>query len=167
MHLLLDPLPAARDRPGLSLSRLVIGIGNPDRGDDAAGRLVARRLRGRLAEDVAILELRGEATELLAALEGPTSVVLVDACVSGVPPGTVRRFDAGAGPLPAGAFGLSSHGLGPAEAIELARALGQLPPRCLVYAIEGASFEIGAPLSDRVAAALAAVADRIAADLSS
>ena len=57
-------------------------------------------------------------------------------------------------PLPRGALGMSTHGFGLAEALELARALGQLPRRCIVYAIEGASFETGAPLSPEVAAAV-------------
>ena len=127
--------------------------------------MVARLLRGRLPADVAVVELSGEATELLAGLEGAAAAMLVDAAASGAPPGTVRRFDVAAGPLPAGSFTLSSHGFGLVEAVELARALGQLPPRCIVYAIEGASFETGAPLSAAVAAALPEVADRIAAEL--
>ena len=115
--------------------------------------------------DIAVVELSGEATELLASLEGAAVATLVDAAASGAPPGTVRRFDVTAGPLPAASFTLSSHGLGLVEAVELARALGQLPPRCIVYAIEGASFETGAPLSAAVAAAVPELADRIAAEL--
>ena len=44
---------------------------------------------------------------------------------------------------------------------ELARVLGQLPQHCIVYAIEGADFRLGAPLSPPVAAAVR----RVAADL--
>ena len=43
LHLLRDALPEAR--AGAGMSTLVIGVGNPDRGDDAAGLEVARRLR--------------------------------------------------------------------------------------------------------------------------
>ena len=94
-----------------------------------------------------------------------TAAFLVDACASGAPAGTVRRFDVAETPLPAAAFGLSSHGLGLAEAIELARALGLLPPSCVVYAIEGQSFAIGAPLSPPVATAVAAVAARLRVEI--
>jgi hydrogenase maturation protease len=66
-----------------------------------------------------------------------------------------------AAPLPQGAFNLSTHGFGLAEAIELARALDQLPPRCVVYAVEAGSVVVGAPLSPPVAAAVPAVAARI------
>jgi hydrogenase maturation protease len=89
----------------------------------------------------------------------------VDASASGAAAGTVRRLDARAGPLPAASFALSSHGLGLAAAIELARALGQLPPRCIVYAIEGASFAAGAPLTPAVAEAAAEVTRRIAGEI--
>jgi hydrogenase maturation protease len=145
--------------------RIVIGIGNPDRGDDAAGRSVLRLLRPMLPDDVALEEHDGEATSLLARFDCADAAFLIDACTSGGPVGAVYRFDAAATPLPAGAFGLSTHGFGLAEAIELARALGQLPPRCIVYAIEGGCFEIGTPLSPPVGAAVADVAGRVCAEI--
>ena len=145
--------------------RIVLGIGNPDRGDDGAGRAVARQLRGRLPEDMELAEISGEATDLLARIEGVAAAYVVDACASGAPAGTTRRFDLAAGPLPEAAFGLSTHGLGLATALELARALGQLPPRCIVYAIEGTSFEVGSPLSPIVVEAVSAVADRLRAEI--
>ena len=149
---------------GLPPRRIVIGIGNGDRGDDAAGRAVARLLRGQLPADVALVEHDGETTGLIAQLDGAAAAVLVDACASGAPAGTVRRFDVAATSLPCAAFGLSSHGIGLAEAVELARMLGQLPSTCVVYAIEGASFALGAPLSPPVAAAVADVAARLRAE---
>jgi hydrogenase maturation protease len=90
---------------------------------------------------------------------------LVDACVSGAPPGTVRRFDVSSSAMPALAPGFSTHGFGPAEAVELARALGRLPRRTVVYTIEGASFETGASLSPEVAAAVAEVVRRLWAEI--
>jgi hydrogenase maturation protease len=114
---------------------------------------------------VTVAEHGGESAALLSLLEGVEDAVLVDACVSGAAPGTVRRFDVSAAPLPEARFSLSTHGLGLAEAMELARALGQLPPRCIVYAIEGRTFELGAPLSPEVAAAVGAASDRIAAEI--
>jgi hydrogenase maturation protease len=138
--------------------RIVLGIGNADRGDDGAGRRVARLLRWRLPQGVEVAEHDGEATGLLARLDGAAAAYLIDACASGAPPGTVRRFDAGAAALPQSLFSLSTHGFGLAEAVELARALGQLPARCIVYAIEGECFDLGAPLSPRASAAVAEVA---------
>jgi hydrogenase maturation protease len=140
----------------------IIGIGNPDRGDDAAGRHVARILRDRLP-GVDVLELDGEAAQLLDHLVNADSVILVDASYSGGEPGTTRRFDVADSPLPAQRPGASTHGLGACEAIELARALGRLPERCLVYTIEGAHFEPGTPLSPAVRRAVAGLATELCA----
>jgi hydrogenase maturation protease len=145
--------------------RIVLGIGNPDRGDDGAGRAVVQLLRGALPADVEVDEHGGEAAALLSRLDGVAEAFLVDACASGAPSGTVQRFDVAVDPLPQGAFGLSTHAFGLAEAVELGRALGQLPARCIVYAIEGTSYEAGAPLSEPVAIAVADVARRLSAEV--
>lgn len=122
---------------------LVIGCGFEDRGDDAAGLLVARRLK-QLGYEAR--EQSGEVAALLSAFEeagGGRTVILADAVRSGARPGTVLRWDAVANPLPRESFHRSVHGLGVAEAVELARALGKLPSRLLIYGIEGAEFEAG------------------------
>ena len=140
---------------------LIIGLGNPDRGDDGAGRAVAAKLRARVPRGMRVIECAGEATDLLARLGEADEAILVDAALSGAAPGTVGRFEAHQAPLPAARFGMSTHGFGLAEAIELARALGQLPRRCVVYAIEGRSFGIGDPLSPEVEAAVENVVARV------
>jgi hydrogenase maturation protease len=139
----------------------LIGVGNPDRGDDAAGRAVARRLVGALPKDVEIVEVDGEATSIMECFQNADAAIVVDACASGASAGTVQRFDAAAGPLPDHTFGVSTHGFGLASAIELARTLGDLPAYCVVYAIEGQSYEMGAPLSPPVAAAVDDLATRL------
>lgn len=146
-------------------ARLIIGVGNPDRGDDAVGRAVAQQLKGRVPEGVEVLEEEGEMTALLEHLEEADEAYLIDASASGEAPGTVRRFDAAAAPLPNAVMAVSTHGFGLAEAIEMARAMGTLPATCLVYAVEGAGFEAGEPLSEPVAAAVAQVAEKIVADV--
>lgn len=147
--------------------RLILGIGNPDRGDDAVGCEVVRLLRGRLPAGVQTLHHTGEATAILDCLEDVDVAFLVDAALSGAEPGTVRRFDVAGQALPSDLAELSSHGFGLAQALELARALGSMPHRCIVYAIEGRQFEPGAPLSAEAAGAAAAVADRILDELKS
>lgn len=136
---------------------LVLGLGNAMRGDDGVGAAVARELGARAHP--------GDMAGLLDELARTRHAVLIDASVSGAAPGTIRRFDAADGPLPATVLRVSSHGAGLAEALEMARALDQLPPRCVVYAVEGAVFDHGAPLSPPVAAAVADVAARIRAEL--
>ncbi len=145
--------------------RVVIGIGNPDRGADGAGPCVARLVRGRLPDDVRVLESSGEATELLGYFETVAAAYLVDAAVSGAPAGTIRRFDCAAAPLPQACLQVSTHGFGPAEAIELARALGELPRCCVVYAIEVDTVEPGEPLSATMRRAAEHVAEKIVEEL--
>jgi hydrogenase maturation protease len=124
----------------------VIGLGNEWRGDDGVGIEVARRVGGRL--------LDGEPIGLVEAFDGEDEVVLVDAVSTGASPGTIFVFDASSEPLPTPIFGASStHALGLAEAIELARTLGRLPGRVVVCGIEGESFGFGEGLSSSVAAA--------------
>jgi hydrogenase maturation protease len=130
---------------------VVIGIGSSTRGDDAAGLLAARRLDA--------FEHEGDPLGLLDVWRDAAAVVVIDAVRSGAEAGTVHRFDASRGPLPAPLRGSSStHALGLAEAIELGRALDRLPERVIVYGIEGERFEAGAALTPAVAAAVEAVA---------
>jgi hydrogenase maturation protease len=145
--------------------RLVLGIGNPDRGDDAVGRLVARSLRARAPADVRISEQGGEAMALVAQLQSAQCAWLVDAAQSGAQPGTIHRIDCSAVDVALPAGTVSSHGFGVAEAVGLARALGMLPRVCVVYAIEAADFTAGAEPSAAVAAAADEVTRRILEEL--
>jgi len=88
--------------------RLVIGVGNPDRGDDAIGRMVARRLKSKAGQGIEICELNGEITAILERLESADAVCLVDAAISEASPGTIRRFECQDKPLPQAALSLSS-----------------------------------------------------------
>ena len=64
--------------------------------------------------------------------------------------------------MPAGS---SAHALGICEAIELARALGQLPARVVVYVIESRRGLPGAGLSPEVEQAVRLVEERVSSDL--
>ncbi len=80
-------------------------------------------------------------------------------------PGRVHRIDLLADALPTDLSLSSTHAFGVAEAVGLARTLGLLPERVIAYAIEGADFGPGAPVSPQVAASLDAAAARVAAEL--
>jgi hydrogenase maturation protease len=129
---------------------LVIGLGNDWRGDDALGLLAARRLCASLNGHADVREARPDAAALLDAWRGRDVVVLLDAMRSGAAPGTIRRFDAAAAPLPAAWDGGSTHAFGAAQAIELGRALHELPARVIVYGVEAGPVEAGAGLSREV-----------------
>ena len=144
---------------------LVIGLGNDFRRDDGAGRIAARRVRELAGEAVRVIEESGEGAALMDAWRDTEFVVLIDAVHSGAEPGAIHRLDAQAQPIPANFFHYSTHAFSVAEAVELARALGQLPPRLIVYGIEGKDFASGEGLSPEVAAAVEQVAQTISSDL--
>ena len=139
---------------------VVIGVGNPDRGDDAAGPEVVAALRGRVPPGVRLTTTVGSDPSTLWDLwDGASHAVLVDAMVSGRPAGTVERFDVSHDRLPGSVRLVSTHAIGAPAAIELGRAIGRLPPRVSVYGIEGRSFAGGAAMSEEVARMVPVVAD--------
>jgi hydrogenase maturation protease len=149
---------------------LVIGVGQEQRGDDAVGLLVARRVANAPAARspaLRVVEHGGDGMDLLLAWEGARSVVVVDAVVSGDRPvGGVHRFDAHQEPLPTALFaGHSTHALGVADAIELARAMERLPARLVVYGIESTCFDTGSRPVPGVLAAVESVAERVLEEL--
>ena len=144
---------------------VVIGVGNALRGDDGVGLAVAESLRPHVPPGVAVVCCEQEPSRLLDAWENAHTAIVVDAAASGSAPGGVRRFDASETALAAGVFRSSTHAFGVGDAIELARALGRLPARVLVYGIEGGTFAAGEGLTAPVRTAVEQVARSVLEDL--
>lgn len=132
------------------MSRVVIGVGNVSRGDDGVGVVAAHRMgaNGLVAN---------APFQLVDLWEGADDVVVVDAARSGAAPGTIHRFEVGSQALPTGVVGGSTHAIGVAEVVEVARALGRLPTRLTVYGIEVGGLSHGGALSPEVEAAVSVV----------
>ena len=145
----------------LCWSMLILGIGNRHRGDDATGILAVEHLR---SLGIAAELCSGEPSELIDAWTGTDDVIVIDAVVTGAPPGTIHLWDA-AHPPAFATSAASTHGLGLAQAIELARVMNSLPARLRIYGIEGKNFEMGAAVSPEVAQSVEEVVRRIAAEL--
>jgi hydrogenase maturation protease len=144
---------------------LVIGVGNAYRSDDGAGVVAARKLAEHRLPGVRVVEMIGEGTSLVEAWKGAPSVLLVDAVSSGAVPGTIHLFVPQAGPLPTGLERRSSHSFGLAEAVEVARALDRLPPRLVIYGIEGRLFNSGQGLSPEVERAVGEVVGLLVSEI--
>jgi hydrogenase maturation protease len=142
---------------------LVIGIGNPLRQDDAVGRIVVRRIQDRHPA-LAVIEHSGEGASLMELWKRADVVFVVDCVCSGSAAGTVHRFDASRQSLSGQAFPVSTHGFGLQEAVEMARALNQLPRRLIIYGIEGKAFGNGRNLSAAVDRAVPQAVRRILAE---
>ncbi len=146
--------------------RVVVGLGAPERGDDAVGAAVVREVAARLADaplpGVEVVE-REDPTQLIELWSGAAMSVVCDAVRSGAPPGTLHVVRTGPDLPPLGAGHTQesgSHDFGLASAVELARALGRLP-EVVVVGIEARSLDWGAPLSGPVEDAVPAAVDEV------
>ena len=128
----------------------VLGVGNSYRNDDGIGLLVARQLHARNLPDVKVLEIAGDVAGLMEAWKKASSVILVDAVTSELAPGTVVRLDARSQVIPSSYFRYSTHAFSIAESIELAKVLGTLPERLIVFGIVGGDFGMGTKVSQSV-----------------
>jgi len=139
---------------------IVIGIGNPDRGDDAVGVQVARQVA---AERLDVLTLEfDDPSEALDAWASEDTVVVADAIHSGGAPGDIHVVDVVKQKLPAGNWSAGgTHALGLPAVVELARALDLLPRRLVVVGVEAGQFDHGAPMSEAVLAAVPAAIDAV------
>jgi len=145
----------------------IIGIGNETRSDDGVGLWIARRLRAKNLPGARIELQSGDAAALIASWATTDTVILIDAVSSGAGPcaGKIFRFSGSDQPVPDCFFSPSTHRLGLARALAMARALNRLP-RCLIlYGIEGICFDFGCELTPMVKKAAARVMRMVIEDV--
>jgi hydrogenase maturation protease len=139
---------------------IVIGIGNPDRGDDAVGVQVARQVAAARL-DVLTLEF-DDPSEALDAWDPQDTVIVADAISSGGTPGDIQVIDVIGHRLPAGNWSaMGTHAFGLAAIVELARSLDLMPRKLVVVGVEAVQFNHGAPMSEAVLAAVPAAAEAV------
>lgn len=123
---------------------LVLAWGNPSRGDDALGPLLAERLLAH-AETVSLIDRVEVLTDFQLQVEhaldlvGRERVLFVDAALDLAEPFTVRSLQ------PARGGGIGSHALAPEAVLQVYQDLhGQPPPPAMLLAIRASAFELGA-----------------------
>ena len=136
----------------------IIGCGTDHRGDDAAGLVVVRRLS---EIGVEAYEHSGDGVALMERWQGADAVVLIDAVVGHGPLGSLAIWDGSKVPMSDNVFRSSTHGVGIAEAVKLARALDRMPSRLWICGVEGHQFELGTGLSPEVAKTVERLALRL------
>ncbi len=142
----------------------IIALGNRFRGDDGVAIEIAEGL-GPLPPGCTLSKNPGDALALLDTWEDAALAIVLDAAMSGAPPGTIHHFGSGREAIPKNLGRCSSHGFGLAEAIALAEALGRLPSRLSIYAVEAGQFEPGAGLSAEISAAAGKVVRQVREEL--
>ena len=170
MHLVRDALP--RHASGTHMSGVVvIGVGNRYRRDDGAGPAVLDALAtGTTAPRARLVELDGEPARVVDAWAGADLAIVVDARSLRRAPRPARYAAIEVGD-DVGVLGDSSraaggsHAFGIGTAAALGRALGRMPVRLVVFAVEGRDFGHGEELSQPVRRAVTDVTARIAAEI--
>lgn len=139
---------------------VLIGMGSRERCDDGVGPFVAAQLAER---GLRAVTHEGDGAGLLDLWEAEQSCIILDA-VAGGSPGEIRVFrDLGASTFTQAGFVRSTHQIGLAEGIALARALDRLPTTLLVIGVSGSEFGFGTSLSLPVAEAADRLVRRFAA----
>ena len=142
----------------------IIGCGNVNRSDDGAGPRVIRILRARGADyqDVRLLDAGTDGMAVMFAARGCQSLIVVDACRSGSPPGAVFEMPGGETEqryMPA----LNLHDFRWDHALYAGRKMFReaFPADVTVLLVEAETLEFGVELSRSVSAAVEIVADSV------
>ena len=136
---------------------LIIGYGNPLRGDDGFGWHAALRLRDLIHDaGIEILPVHQLTPELMDPISRARRVIFIDAAV-GEEPGkmTVTTLETTGGAAPA-----FTHFATPAALLVGARSLYGAKPEGLLITVVGLDFELGEELSEPVRRALESLVGR-------
>lgn len=147
---------------------LILGLGNPFRGDDGIGTAVIDALKEKdQPPGVVVLDGGTPGLETVLIWQGYERVIIVDAADMGMKPGSWKRFLTGEAVFPVKESGMQGtlHGAGLAEALALAEALDILPPKLVFYGVQPAFTGWSAGLTEAVDAAVPALCDAIVAEL--
>lgn len=120
---------------------LVLGLGNPFRGDDGLGAAVIAVIKEKEPPaNVVVLDGGTPGLETILIWEGYKRVIIVDAAEMGLDPGQWKRFVAKEVilPLDEGSMRGTLHNAGLADALALADALGMLPQELVFYCVQPA-----------------------------
>ena len=132
--------------------RRLVGIGNPDKGDDGAGWEVAGKVttwsvERRIAGSFDLVNTWTEDDE----------VVIVDAMYGDERPGTILRFDMTEERPPPCVFS-STDVFGPCDIVALARSLDRMPRTLTIIGIQVEHTHAGEPMSAAVTHAVTRLA---------
>ncbi len=136
----------------------VVCLGNPARGDDGAGHHVADLLTG--TPHIRVVKACSAAEALHAIMTPQEDLIIVDAVERVTEVGRIHRLRDRRRLSTQGGW-RSSHTMPLNEVLELAEALGMLPPKITIYGIEGDRFEPGSEMSPQVRQACRRVANEI------
>lgn len=134
---------------------LVVGLGNPLRGDDGVGVRVAQALaKQELPDGVEVVDGGTLGLGIVPLIEGRQRVILVDAAEVGRDPGEFTRFTLDEAHLLGTDQHLSVHDASLRDALQLAQVLQVLPDKVVVFGVQPATTQWDRELSPQVEATL-------------
>ncbi len=139
----------------LSSDILVLGLGNPMRGDDGVGIRVIQSLAGQtLPDGVEVVDGGTQGLGIVNLMEGRQRVIVVDAANVGKAPGEFVCFTPADARLLGDDQSLSVHSAGLRDALLLAKVLQVLPDEVVIVGVQPATLDWDDGLSPEVEAAV-------------
>jgi hydrogenase maturation protease len=127
---------------------LIIGYGNPLRGDDGIGWQVVEQLAKLAGDSTKVLAVHQLTPELAEPISEANVVIFIDACYEGQP-GSWTCETIHPDPKPLDAY---THYFTPINLLSHAQAMYGASPKALLISVPGSSFACGQELSPRVEA---------------
>lgn len=137
---------------------LVVGLGNTLLTDEGVGIHLVKALSNMpMPPGVQLMEGETAGVDLLSDIMDSDRVVIIDAAMMGLDPGTARSFNSD-DLNPTSNFMASLHDLALPEVLKLGTILSQLPP-ILIIGVEPKNVEPGVELSDDVKGSMPGLID--------
>ena len=124
----------------------VVGLGNAWAGNDAVGLVAAERFQRQAPAGIEVLQMETPDWQMFEGIEAEDYLLVIDACLDESPPGTVHELGIeNLASLPL--RHCSSHGLGLADWLAMAEAMGEETGCLHLYAVSIGQAALGEPLS--------------------
>jgi hydrogenase maturation protease len=145
---------------------VIMGLGNPLRGDDGVGVRVAQVLAMKnLPSGVEVVDGGTQGLGIVNLMEGYRRAIVVDAAEIGKAPGQFIRFTLDEARPRGEDEHLSVHGAGLRDALLLAQALKTLPDKVIIFGVQPANLAWEDSLSPEVEAGLPALVKAVMAEI--
>ena len=137
---------------------IVVGLGNPLMADEGIGTVLVEELSklalaGELpSENIEYLDGGGGGMYLLHSIAERQKVILLDCCLMGTEPGTIRRFTPDDVNSVKQMAHLSLHEVDILKVLELAKQIGQCPDDIVIFGVEPVKIEPQMHLNDAITA---------------
>ena len=138
----------------------IIGIGNPDRGDDGAGWALIDAIQDLLPPCIVCRKSRGDISELLDLFSSSSTIYIIDAILCDLKAGEILQLDEN-NLEDFDNKATSTHALSLSRVIEMATLLEAMPKKLILYAISGKNYSLASNISFDVQNAISSLRDML------